>query len=160
MYLELGKFTFSPSDLTLFMESPFASWMEHYALVSLTHIPERDPSDDTMGVLLEKGEEHEKSVLTEFVAQGVKVVDISSSLDRETATVTAMQSRVEVIFQACLSCGSFKGFADFLVKVFGRSNLGDYHYEVWDTKLSNSLKPYFTLQLCCYEDLLVVQSST
>lgn len=36
----------------------------------------------------------------------------------------------------------------------GSSQLGSYHYEVWDTKLSRRLKPYFAIQLCCYAELL------
>src|SRR5690606_15561396 len=42
----------------------------------------------------------------------------------------------------------------FLLKVSGASLLGDYHYEVWDTKLASSVKPYFVVQLCCYVDML------
>jgi uncharacterized protein len=154
MYIQHGTLMYSPSDLTLFMESPFASWMEHLAIVAPDQIPERDPGDGMMAMLQEKGGEHEKAVLEAFIAQGLNVADISSSPDKETATVTAMESGAEVIFQACLSRGAFKGFADFLVKVPGESRLGEYHYEVWDTKLSKTLKPYFTVQLCCYEDLL------
>lgn len=154
MYIQHGTLMYSPSDLTLFMESPFASWMEHLAIVAPDQIPEQDSGDDMMAMLQEKGGEHEKAVLEAFIAQGLNVADISSSPDKETATVTAMESGAEVIFQACLSRGAFKGFADFLVKVPGESRLGEYHYEVWDTKLSKTLKPYFTVQLCCYEDLL------
>merc|ERR1712005_83795 len=54
-------------------------------------------------MLQEKGGEHEKAVLEAFIAQGLNVADISSSPDKETATVTAMESGAEVIFQACLS---------------------------------------------------------
>lgn len=31
MYVQHGKLMYSPTDLTLFMDSPFASWMEHFA---------------------------------------------------------------------------------------------------------------------------------
>jgi predicted RecB family nuclease len=154
MYQQHGTLMYSPSDLTLFMESPFASWMEHLAVVSPAQIPERDPGDGMMAMLQEKGGEHEKAIFDEFIAQGMNVADISSLPEKETATVAAMQSGADIIFQACLSGGSFKGFADFLVKVPGQSKLGDYHYEVWDTKLSKTLKPYFTVQLCCYAHLL------
>ena len=154
MYIQHETLMYSPSDLTLFMESPFASWMEHLAVVAPDQIPGRDPGDGMMAMLQEKGGEHEKAVLDEFISQGLNVVDISSSPEKEAATIEAMKAGVDVIFQACLGRGSFKGFADFLVKVPGSSNLGEYHYEVWDTKLSKTLKPYFTVQLCCYEDLL------
>jgi len=48
----------------------------------------------------------------------------------------------------------FRGHADFLVKVPGTSALGDFHYEVWDTKLARRVKPGMVLQLCCYADML------
>lgn len=91
MYLQHGTLMYSPSDLTLFMESPFASWMEHLAIVAPDQIPERDPGDGMMAMLQEKGGEHEKAVLEAFIAQGLNVADISSSPDKETATVTAME---------------------------------------------------------------------
>jgi predicted RecB family nuclease len=61
---------------------------------------------------------------------------------------------MHVIFQAALEKLPFRGYADFLVKVPGKSLLGNYHYEVWDTKLSKKIKPYFVIQLCCYADML------
>ena len=48
----------------------------------------------------------------------------------------------------------FEGFPDFLERVEGKSYPGDYHYEIWDTKLSKEVKPYFLVQLCCYAELL------
>ena len=65
-----------------------------------------------------------------------------------------MKSGQEVITQGYLSLGQFGGFTDYLVRVPGASNFGDYHYEVWDTKLSKKLKPYFAIQLCCYIEML------
>jgi len=50
--------------------------------------------------------------------------------------------------------GQFGGFTDYLVRVPGTSDFGDYHYEVWDTKLSKKLKPYFAVQLCSYIEML------
>lgn len=72
-------------------------------------------------------------------------------------TIAAMQyaiSWVDVIYQAALSLLLFKGYADFLIKVEGKSGLGDFYYEVWDTKLSKTLKPYVVIQLCCYAEML------
>lgn len=154
MDIQHGTLIYAPSDLTLFMESPFASWMAHLAVLSPEQVPERDPSDGMMALLQEKGGGHEQAVLAEFVAQGLNLVDLSASPDPEAATIEAMKAGADVIYQACLSKGAFKGFSDFLVQVSGQSTLGEHHYEVWDTKLSKTLKPYFTVQLCCYQDLL------
>ena len=43
---------------------------------------------------------------------------------------------------------------DFLVREDVPSNLGDYSYQVWDAKLSKSIKPEHILQLCCYAEML------
>jgi len=65
-----------------------------------------------------------------------------------------MKDGYPFIYQAYLSRDGFAGSADFLVKVEGKSNLGDYHYEAWDTKLSQTTRPYFLIQLCCYSWML------
>ena len=65
-----------------------------------------------------------------------------------------MVDGAEVIAQAYLELDNFGGIADFLIKVEGESTLGDYHYEIWDTKLSKKMKPYFAIQLCCYAEML------
>lgn len=47
MHIELVTMVYSPSDLTLYMESPFASLMEHLACIDssfLEHLDKEDPS--------------------------------------------------------------------------------------------------------------------
>lgn len=61
---------------------------------------------------------------------------ISHTLNLKKAKLEAIEAGVEVIFQAYLTGVDFAGYADFLVKVDGVSELGDYHDGVWDTKLS------------------------
>ncbi len=65
-----------------------------------------------------------------------------------------MAQGAEVIYQACLHAGEFTGYADFLRRADGHSALGDYGYEVVDTKLARSAKAKFIIQLCLYSDLL------
>ena len=65
-----------------------------------------------------------------------------------------MEKGYQVIFQAYLKRDAFAGFADFLVRREGDSDLGHYYYEAWDTKLSKTTKPYFVMQLCCYSWML------
>ncbi|WP_326519334.1 TM0106 family RecB-like putative nuclease [Acinetobacter sp. CAAS 2-6] len=149
-----NSFVYSPSDLILFMESPFASWMEHLACVAPDQAPERDETDSMLALLQDKGGEHESEVLAEFIVKGLNVQDLSTASNKEAATIEAMKSGADVIFQACLTKKPFMGFADFLIKVPGQSLLGDYHYEIWDTKLSKTIKPYFTVQLCCYQEMI------
>ncbi len=149
-----GTLNFSPSDLTLYMESPFASWMEHYAILYPEITPESDQPDLMMGLLQAKGNAHEKATLAELTSKGLSIENLSKSDNTVASTINAMRTGVDVIYQARLAKLPFYGRADFLMKVAGASILGDYHYEIWDTKLSKTIKPNFIMQLCCYVDML------
>lgn len=154
MYLESSQLVFSPSDLTQFMESPFASWMEHLAITNPELLPAPDENDELLNVLHDLGNKHELEVLAGFQAKGLTIANLSKQLDASQATIDAMKNGVEVIYQAHLELLSFKGFADFLIKTEGKSIFGNYCYEVWDTKLARSVKPCFLVQLCCYAEML------
>ena len=72
------------------------------------------------------------AILKSFCDQTLKVEKIPKDPQSHHLTVKAMKSGADVIYQASLELESFKGPADFLIKVNGGSALGDYHYEVWD----------------------------
>lgn len=166
MYKQHGQFHFSPSDLTRYMESPFASWMDRFSIEHPDQAPEKDPADALMSSLAQKGYEHEDALEAAFLEQGLNVVTIEgeSSDEKHANTLVAMRQGADVIVQARLELPPFGGYADFLVKVKyesessspskNKSSLGDWHYEVWDTKLANKLKPTFVIQLCCYAQML------
>ena len=65
-----------------------------------------------------------------------------------------MRIGVEVIYQAVLFDGRRLGFADFLRRVEEPSDLGNWSYEVWNTKLAGHAKAAAVLQLCMYSNLL------
>jgi uncharacterized protein len=65
-----------------------------------------------------------------------------------------MRDGVQIIYQANLQIDGWAGYTDFLAKCDGKSTLGGHHYEVWDTKLAKSTKPYFLVQLCAYAEML------
>ena len=154
MYFETDQIIYSPSDLTLYMDSPFASWMEHSVLINPELLSSTDAPDELMSLLQKKGALHEDEVLKSFLEADLSVIQISKSPNAVQDTIAAMRSGVDVIYQAALSLLPFKGYADFLVKVEGKSRLGDFYYEVWDTKLAKTLKPYVIIQLCCYAEML------
>lgn len=154
MYTNADKIIYSPSDLTLYLESPFASWMERFALAHPKILEQIDVPDPLMMALQKKGIEHEEQILKDFIARGISVIQIEQTKRAVEDTISAMKLGADVIYQAALSQTLFKGYADFLVKVEGQSTLGNYYYEVWDTKLSKTVKPYFIVQLCCYADML------
>jgi len=140
------------------MESPFASWMDRYELEYPQKSPERDSADSLLETLQQKGYSHESDIIASLVENGMSIQDIGKTAydERFEATVVAMENGVDVIVQGRLESLNFAGFADFLVKVPGKSNLGTYYYEVWDAKLSHKVKPSFLIQLCCYADMLEI----
>jgi predicted RecB family nuclease len=154
-----AQLIFSPSDLVLAMRSPFASWMERLAIESPAMIAgiEKD-HDPMMALLAAKGNTHEanflKALQDKHGAEAIAIVKSKSHHDKEMETLQYMRAGYAFIYQAYLSRDGFAGSADFLVKLEGKSSLGDYHYEAWDTKLSQTTRPYFLIQLCCYSWML------
>ena len=113
--------------------------------------------DKMMSLLADKGLQHEGHYFEQFKQDlgADNVCKISEDKETRAAeTIKAMQVGYQVIFQAYLERDNFAGSADFLIKKAGHSNLGDYYYEAWDTKLSLSTKTYFIIQLCCYSWML------
>ncbi len=65
-------------------------------------------------------------------------------------TEQAMRDGADVIYQAIFSRDGWRGLADFVIRVDEPSDLGDWSYEAWDTKLARSAKPAAVLQLVFY----------
>jgi len=82
------------------------------------------------------------------------VIPDGSNASASACTYEALQAGHDIVYQGVLQAGNFRGKSDFLVRVDGPSALGDFHYEVWDTKLARKPKPYFIVQLCCYAEML------
>ncbi|HGO6706892.1 TPA: TM0106 family RecB-like putative nuclease [Legionella pneumophila] len=156
MDFESDQIIYSPSDLTLYMESPFASLMEHLTCIEPCMLDLADKEDPLLSVLQHKGLQFEQAILASFRSQGLQVVSIERGKNAYQDTLNAMHKGVDVIYQAALSLHPFKGYADFLIKIDGDSNLGAFHYEPWDIKLSKTVKPQFVIQLCCYAEMLEV----
>lgn len=104
MYKQHGQFHFSPSDLTRYMESPFASWMDRFSIEHPDQAPEKDPADALMSSLAQKGYEHEDALEAAFIKQGLNVVKIEgeSSDEKHANTLAAMRQGADVIVQARL----------------------------------------------------------
>ena len=149
---------YSPSDLVTFIRSPFASWMDRLAIETPEAVEDIDTLKDPMMDLLgDKGSKHEHSYLEKLIQQygEENVAIITGKGDQGIAdTHAAMKAGHPVIFQAALQRENFQGYADFLIKCDGKSKLGEYYYEAWDTKLAKSTRPYFLIQLCAYSWML------
>lgn len=153
MRLVDSRLVFAPSDLITFLESPFASWMERARIEGVADA-ERDPPRADMELLARKGDEHEQAWLASLRADGKRIWDGTPSKDRPGPTIDAMKAGHEILYQPYLEHDGFGGLADFLVRVPGPSRLGDFHYEIHDTKLAKKAKAYFLVQLCAYADMI------
>ena len=139
---------FSPSDLVRYSESNYASWMDRYNLENPGEL-EPDQVSEEQQLVINRGFDHEAAFLAELKEGGRDVLEVENNKVAEQTTLEAISGKVEVIFQACLSNGKFRGYADFLV-YDPESEL----YEVWDTKLAGKAKASYLVQLCCYADIL------
>ena len=138
------------------MESPYASAMDRCKLNDPAIAKLMDKEDVVLTSLQQKGYDHEDKFTQSLKDAGHEVLETkrATPMQMEKATLAAMQAGEKIITQGYLCLGEFAGLTDYLVKVDGASNFGDYHYEIWDTKLSKKLKPYFAIQLCCYIEML------
>jgi predicted RecB family nuclease len=154
MYRQNNDLVYSPSDLNAFLDNECVTWLSRFNLEYPGELTANEAAEEDV-LIQGAGNEHERTYLAGLVANGADVVVI----DREDPgafllTLEAMRAGREIIYQARLELNEFAGWADFLFRVDGVSELGSWHYEVWDTKLSRSLKPYFAVQLCCYTQML------
>ena len=151
MHFQHGTIIFSPSDLTRFMESPFSSWMDRLYL----EFPDRvtpDERSDELQLYADAGITHEATFVKDLETNGTDLCWIEGEFPEEKAAATrqAITDGREIIFQAYLTRRPFAGYADFLARVSTDPVL----YEVWDTKLAKTPKPYYLIQLCCYAEML------
>ena len=149
-----GKIVYSPSDLVRYVASPFASWMDRYHLENPKALTPDEETDDQK-LIAETGNEHERSMLEEFkAATAVTEIQKDDFQAARKTTIAAINSHAPIIYQAALSDERFAGFADFVV--FDESE----RYQIWDTKLARSPKPYYAIQLCCYSEMFAATTGS
>ena len=149
-----NKLIFSATDLVTFLGCRHATFLDRRHVDEPYELPDEDPY---LELLQQKGNEHERAYRDKLAASGLEVVDIPTkqSLEERTAlTRAAMAAGAEVIYQGAFLDGRWHGYADFLLRVPGKSALGDFHYEPVDTKLAHGVKPKHVLQLGVYADLV------
>ncbi len=150
-----GKIVYSASDIVNFLECENLTRLDRIHLK--TPLQKSEDSEETR-LLQDKGYAHENAFEDILQQKHNTVIDISKEADgirqMEAKTLSAMHSGVEIICQATLINGSMLGHADFLRRVQVPSKLGDYSYEVIDTKLAKAAKAKFLIQLAFYSSLV------
>ena len=149
----------SASDLINFLECKQLTWLDlEHASGRFAGMPMRA---DSAELVARKGDEHERRHLEELRADlGVRLVEIVTAagypgiVEAAERTRAAMRAGAPVIFQATFLQDGWRGHADFLERIERPSLLGEWSYEVVDTKLARSVKPYFIVQLCLYSEFV------
>jgi uncharacterized protein len=166
-----GTLRLSPTDLANYLACAHLTNLELRAQGGEI---ERPRLDDPYGqIIMRKGNEHEAAYLGRLERDGLGVARMLTYDDDgfeadEARTVTEEAVRAaeaDVIYQAYLTDGTWRGFADFLVRseIAGPDRSGPYRratYEPVDTKLARSAKPLHAIQLCFYaEQLELIQGA-
>jgi predicted RecB family nuclease len=155
-----GRTIYAASDLNDFLECAHLSELSR--LVA-RHELEKPARDESLALIGRKGDEHEVAYLVALrETHGDDLIEFAERpenthaglLAAEAAAVAAMASGARIIYQATFFDGTFLGRADFLRRVDTPSARWPWSYEVIDTKLALSTKPYFLLQLCNYSEHL------
>ena len=146
---------YSATDLVNYLGCVHATFCDLHQLTQPVELPE---DDEYAALLQEKGFEHERAFLERLREGSRSIAEVPSDGTLEArveATREAMQAGVDVVYQGALVSAPWHGFSDFLLRVDGvPSSLGDFAYDVADTKLARTAKPKHILQLCVYADLL------
>jgi len=135
---------------------------QHALSLDLLHLegkgPQKKASDPEAELLQKQGNEHEARHLAALKTSGKSVREIErggrSLSDAVAETRDALAEGHDIIFQGALLRGMWGGWSDFLVKSPKISRLGNFSYEVADTKLKRKPHPRHVLQLVLYSDLL------
>ncbi len=110
-----------------------------------------------LDVARERGLRHEQGYVDHLRSSGFEVETIAGmefNKDAVAATAKAMSLGREVIVQGAFLVDNWGGRPDVLLRVETPSSLGDWSYEVVDTKLSRETRGGTVLQLSLYGDLL------
>jgi len=160
MQLIDGTPVYSATDLVGFLACEHLTQVERAALGGLVRRPQRE--DIEIDLIAKRGYAHEQRYLASLRESGREVTEIikdETITDRgrqlrqaETDTIAAMQRGDDVIFQATFFDGTWIGYADFLLRVPAPSDLGEWSYEVADTKLARKPKAGAILQMCSYTE--------
>ena len=149
-----NKFYTSPSDLNNFVSCKYLIINEIKFLNK--EIKKNEESFDKK-LWKEFGLKHEKKHFKLLSAKHKKNISIKQDLDekeRNKQTLAAIKKGYDLIYHAYLIDEDFRGECDFLIKSSMPSDLGDFSYEVYDTKISRKPRPRHIFQITSYSHML------
>jgi predicted RecB family nuclease len=153
-----GRLVYAASDLNDYLECKRLAELE--ALVARAKLVRPDSDDPQAELLRRKGDDHERRYLERMrrlypgeVVEFKRAESGIAAYERaERDTLQAIRDGARIIYQATFFDGRFIGHADFLRRIDAPSTLGGHAYEVIDTKLGLSPRPYYLVQLSNYSE--------
>jgi len=149
--------TFSPADIKLFYESPFASFMEQLDREVPNHGLTADLVSMGSGSNGDLDPTKNSGFIEQLKAAGNSVVLIAENAHeagRQLDTVNSMRAGANFIFNAHLSVVPLAGRTDILVRTPGASRLGDFHYIPAKFYPQDPVLTELPVELCCFVDML------
>jgi predicted RecB family nuclease len=113
--------------------------------------------DPLLEILFKRGLDHEKSYIQSLESAGRRVLDIADVKEPDAAvarTLDAMRTGADVLIQAALRGDGWYGRPDVMLRVDAPSALGEWSYQIADTKLARETRAGTILQLGLYSELL------
>jgi hypothetical protein len=149
-YIVDNAITYTPDDVDLFRESPFATWMERLSLENPDHgIPPDTQFTDSPATL------QQADIAATLRGEGRNVELIDRALEepeRRSLTLAAMRSGADFIVTGQLAVGALSGCANLLMRTSGYSELGGFLYIPCENEEVASVSSIF--QLSCLAELL------
>src|SRR5215471_5644494 len=137
MRLDGSDLTLSATDLANFLACRHRTALDMAVAVGAkSRIHSEDP---LLEVLWMRGAEHEKRYIDALRAEGIRVEELGEELnnaERIEQTLAHMRGGVDVIVQGGLADGRWFGKPDVIRRLARPSALGDWSYEIADTKLA------------------------
>ncbi len=154
MRLFEGKLVFSAGDLVNYLGCKYATTLDYNIAWGKMKRPE---IVDDFQVIIDAGLKHEEDYLQSLKDEGKSVFEVPTALsflERVEITKNAMKAGEEIIYQGVLYSHPWHGVADFLVRVDVSSELGDFSYIPYDTKLKKTATAEHFVQLGIYAELV------
>ncbi len=147
---DVERLVLSPTDLTKHLACAHLTTLD--LMAARRQLDPPDQVDETLELIFRLGLDHERAYLERLRLQGRSIVEVAQAPIEEMVEQTqlALSSGADVIYQASFQHDGNRGHADFLLRSDRPSRLGDYSYDVADTKLARRLKVAALLQMADY----------
>ena len=146
---------FTPSELSLFCQSPVAAWWNELDRRKL--FKGEKPAPDPLNEILKKeGIRHEDELIKKLKLKNFQVKRLRGKQEESDykERMNAMIHGFDFIHQASLNNGEIRGSADLLKRVDTPSKLGPFSYIPIECKLASHVNIKFLIQALCYCELL------